>query len=72
MRQAESKISIFLGTFFFVSFLMSCSIGLWWQHMYSVGMSIDFIKVVPLALLLTTLISSLLTWMTWKVTKGKF
>lgn len=72
MRQTESKISVFLGTFFFVSFLISCLIGLWWQHMYNVGMSIDFMKVVPLALLLTTLISSLLTWMTWKITKGKF
>jgi len=71
MRKPESKISIFLGTLFFVSFIVICLVGIWLQHMYDVGMSVDFFKVIPAAMGLIGIVSLALTWMTWKITKGK-
>lgn len=72
MRKPESILSIFLGNLFFVGFLISILVWSWADHMYKVGMDVELGKVVPLTIIFVLLATAIFTWITWKVTKGKF
>lgn len=71
MRKLESKITIFIGSFFLVSFSLSFLVWLWWSRMYIVGTDINFFKAVPAVLCLIALVSIILTWVIGKLTKGR-
>lgn len=72
MRKPESLLSMFLGNLFFSGLLISLPVWYWADHMYNVGMDIDLERVIPLTLGFILLTTMLFTWITWKVTKGKF
>jgi len=72
MRKPESKITIFLGNLFLVSFIIVASFWYWTNKMYAVGMSVEFYRVIPIVIIIILIPTSLLTWVTWKITKGKF
>ena len=66
----ESKISIFIGNLFFVSFIVICLFGIWWHYMYNVGMSIDYLIAIPTVIFVISFITLVLSWISWKITKG--
>ena len=72
MRKPESILSIFLGNLFFIGFCISVLVGYWAQHMYAVGMDVDLHRVIPATIILVLAASICGTWVTWKVTRGKF
>lgn len=72
MRRPESKLSIFLGNLAFVGLIIGGLVWYWADHMYQVGMAVTYNRVIPLTLMTILVLSLFLSWVTWKVTKGKF
>jgi hypothetical protein len=72
MRKPESILSIFLGNLFFLGCLISLPVWYWADYMYNVGMDVNLERVIPLTLGFILITAMFFTWITWKVTKGKF
>jgi len=67
-----SKVGgIFLANLFFVSFILMTLLAIWWKRMYSVGMSVDFWRVIPVLILTAIILTILLTWVTVRLSKPK-
>lgn len=71
MRKPEFFIGIFLGNLLYVTLIVGGGIWFWADHMYNVGMDVDFWPVFAVAVLLIIATASTLSWVTWKITKGK-
>lgn len=72
MRKPESFLSIFLGNLVFVGLLIGGGFWFWASKMYSVGMDVDFTPTLALAISAISVVTTLLSWLTWKITKGRY
>jgi hypothetical protein len=72
MLKPESLISIFLGNLFFFGFLISVFVWFWADKMYAVGMDVNLILVIPFTIISILIAAMIGTFITRKVTRGKF
>jgi hypothetical protein len=67
----ESFLSIWLESLCLIGLAAGVMLWYWMDHMYSAGMSVDFAKVVVFNLIAIAAIATVLSWVTWKITKGR-
>ena len=72
MRKPESFLSIFIGNLVFVGLIIGGGFWFWASHMYSVGMDVDFLPTITAAIVSISVVTTILSWLTWKITKGRF
>jgi len=72
MRKPESFLSIFLGNLVFVSLVIGGGFWFWASHMYSVGMDVDLAPTLSVATISILIVATLLSYLTWKITKGRY
>ncbi len=68
MNKEPNMIGIILANLFFVALFVCSVIALWWKSMYSVGMGVEFYRIMILATVIISIVTTLLSWLTLKIT----